>query len=87
MSYKEAALAIGCDHHYVRMLVSKGTISVHHTEEVRPHVLKVFVSASDVRAHINKTRKRDLVKYRLTLEEKEEVRKTLERMESYVANR
>lgn len=66
MSYKEAALAIGCDHHYVRILVGRGTIRVHHTEEVRPHVLKVFVDSYDVYNFIETHKARQTVKVRVT---------------------
>lgn len=69
MSYEEAALAIGCDHHYVRILVGKGRIRVHHTEEVRPHVLKVFVTKADVDEYIEAHKVRTTVKVRVTREE------------------
>jgi len=79
MSYKEAAMAIGCDHHYVRMLVSQGRISIHHREEVRPNVLKVFVSKDDVDAYIEAHKVRSTVKLRLTAEEAQAVSKVLGR--------
>lgn len=69
MSYKEAALAIGCDHHYVRMLVAKERIRIHHREEVRPNVLKVFVCSDDVAAYIEANKVRRTVRVRVTEEE------------------
>lgn len=87
LSYKEAALMIGCTHHYVRMLANKGTIEIVTREEVRPNVLKVFVSRSSVEAYMERRRRRVSYRYRLTSVEKTEVDKLLRRLRNNVSNR
>lgn len=78
MSYNEAALELGVDHHYVRMLVSRGVIEIHHREEVRPNVLKVFVSKRSVMAYKESHKVRSTVKFRVTQEEQDVIKQALE---------
>jgi tRNA A22 N-methylase len=63
VSYEEAAAILGCDHHYVRMLVSKGTLNIAERIEVRPNVLKVYLDQRQVEAYnITRTTKRHVIK-------------------------
>lgn len=78
MSYNEAALELGVDHHYVRMLVSRGVIEIHHREEVRPNVLKVFVTTISVMAYKESHKVRSTIKLRVTPEEEAVVKQALE---------
>ena len=78
-SYKEAALKIGCTHHYVRMLTSRGRLEISHRDEVRPNVLKVYLTAESVEAYMESSKKRYTVKVRVTKEELGKVEKVLGR--------
>jgi len=69
VSYKEAALMIGCTHHYVRMLTSRGALEISHREEVRPNVLKVFLTRRSIEFYKETRRKRYTKKIRVTKEE------------------
>ncbi len=65
-SYQEAADLLGVDHHYVRMLTSRGRFTVSHREEVRPNVLKVFLNAAPVDAYHMEHRVMETRRVRLT---------------------
>jgi len=68
-SYQEAADLLGVDHHYVRMLTSRGRFSISHREEVRPNVLKVFLDAAPVEAYHMEHRVMETRRIRLTHDE------------------
>lgn len=51
MTYEEAALFLGYDHHYVRQLTSRGVLEIDHLEEVRPHVNKVYLTTKSVETY------------------------------------
>lgn len=69
VSYEEAALMMGCDHHYVRMLTSRGTFRIVDRIEVRRNVFKVYIRRDDVEQYIEDHRYRVTKKVRLTPEE------------------
>jgi len=79
ISYEEAALLIGCDHHYVRMLTSRGRFTIVDREEVRPNVLKVYIDRSEVERYIEQRRHRETIKIRVTSDEEEVVKEALAR--------
>ncbi len=68
-SYAEAALVLGCDHHWVRMKTNRGDFKIVERREVRPNVLKVFISADDVDAYKESRRVRATRRVRLTEDE------------------
>jgi hypothetical protein len=50
MTYKEAELYLGLNHHYIRTLVRKGVIRVVGSEEAMPNVPRILLSVEDVEA-------------------------------------
>lgn len=68
-SYAEAALVLGCDHHWVRMKTHRGDFRIVRREEVRPNVLKVYISADDVDRYREARRVRVTRRVRLTKDE------------------
>lgn len=68
-SYQEAADLLGVDHHYVRMLTSRGRFTISHREEVRPNVLKVFLDAAPVETYHMEHRVMETRRVRLTREQ------------------
>lgn len=68
-SYADAALVLGCDHHWVRMKTSRGDFRIVERIEVRPNVLKVFISADDVDSYKEQRRVRKTRRVRLTDDE------------------
>jgi len=77
---KEAALRMGCDHHYVRSLIKQGRIAVHHTEPINSKVDKVFVSKDDVKYYIEEHRQRRTWKFRCTDDEYRAIKRLLRSM-------
>jgi ribosomal protein S9 len=73
MSYEEAALVLGCDHHWVRMLTSKGKFTIVDRVEVKPNVLKVYINGDEVEAYREAHRARHTVKLCLTEDEENAV--------------
>lgn len=80
LSYKEAALSIGCTHHYVRMLVAKNKLQIAERIEVRPNVLKVFLTKESIEAYKESRRRRYTKKFKLTIEEEKAVNQFLKEM-------
>ncbi len=68
-SYQEAADLLGVDHHYIRMLTSRGRFTISHREEVRPNVLKVFLNAAPVDAYHMENRVMETRRVRLTMDQ------------------
>ena len=74
-SYQEAADLLGCDHHWVRMMTSRGRFDIVERVEVKPNVLKVFIDADQVDAYYDERRRRVPLKAKLTPEEMERFRR------------
>lgn len=80
ISIQEAALRIGCDHHYVRALIARKVIEVDHLEPVNKSVNKVFVTKLSVKQYMESRRERFTYHIRVTHEEQDAVRKLLRDM-------
>ena len=65
-SYKEAADLLGVDHHYVRMLTSRGRFTIAERVEIRPNVLKVYLEAEGVEQYHMAHRVMETRKIRMT---------------------
>lgn len=79
-TYKEAAMMIGCDHHYVRALVKQDRIRVVATEMVNDGVERKLLSRYDVESYVDAHRVRKTYRLRMTDEEHRAVMRTLESM-------
>jgi hypothetical protein len=66
---KEAAMRIGCDHHYVRALIAQHRVDVDHTEPINKSVSKVFVTKDSVKRYVEDHRVRTTMKIRVTEQE------------------
>ena len=69
ISYKDAALLIGCDDHWIRMRTNRGQFSIVARVEVRPNVLKVYIDYREVQMYIEHHRVRSSRRVRLTPDE------------------
>jgi len=73
ISIKDAAMRIGCDHHYVRQLVKQGRLQVDHTEPINSGVEKVFLSKLSVKQYMEERRERTSWRIRVTPAERRAV--------------
>ena len=78
ISIKEAAMRIGCDHHYVRNLMKQKRLEIHHTEPVNSGVSKVFLTKKSVKLYMEDRRQRYAIKIRVTQHEGRQVRSLLD---------
>lgn len=80
ISIKDAAMRIGCDHHYVRSLVKQGRLRVDHTEPINSGVEKVFLDKTSVKQYMESRRERSVLKIRVTRGESTAVQQLLRDM-------
>lgn len=77
ISIKDAAIRIGCDHHYVRNLVKQRRLIVDHTEPINSGVAKVFLTKDSVKEYMESRRVRETMKIRVTDDERRAVLRLL----------
>jgi hypothetical protein len=77
ISIKDAALRIGCDHHYVRALIKQHVLEVDHTEPMSSGVEKVFITKLSVKMYMERRRVRTTIKLRVTSDEQRAIHRLL----------